>query len=416
MSSPKAEVEPRARGDFRPPELAAIARYTDIASILEVCARTTGMGYCVVAHVTEDRWLACAVLDEIGFGLPTGGELPIKTTLCNEVRLCRAPIAFDHASADPEWREHPTPRTYGLESYIAVPIVLADGEFFGTLCAIDPKPAPATRSDIMRMFELFAKLIANHLDSEKRVAVSEAALMDARQTAELREQFIAVLGHDLRNPLASLLAGVELLKRRLGDSPEMASLLENMDRSTWRMSRLIDDVLDFARGRLGGGLQVAPRPSSDLARLLQELVNELRAAHPETVIEVDMPSRLEVVCDPDRIGQLISNLLANAVAHGDAESPILVSAIVDEAGLSLEVVNGGEPIPEEARPHLFQPFHRGHLTNSRDGLGLGLYIADQIAKAHGGSLSVTSNARETRFIFRMPVRSTAEASPPIPTS
>src|SRR5579875_417374 len=164
----------------------AATRYADVDAILEVCARTTGMGYCVVAHVTEERWLACAVLDEISFGLPPGGELPIKSTLCNEVRECRETIAFDQASTDPRWRDHATPRTYGLESYIAAPSILADGEFFGTLCAIDPKPAPASRADVVKMFGLFAKMIASHLDGQKRIAASEAALLDAQATAELR--------------------------------------------------------------------------------------------------------------------------------------------------------------------------------------------------------------------------------------
>ena len=126
-----------------PWEAAAVARLDVVQSIVEVCLRVTGMGYGVIAHVTEDRWLACAVRDEIDFGLKVGGELPIQSTLCNEVRQRREAIAFDHASADPVWRDHLTPKTYGMESYISVPIVLADGEVFGTLCAIDPRPAAA---------------------------------------------------------------------------------------------------------------------------------------------------------------------------------------------------------------------------------------------------------------------------------
>jgi signal transduction histidine kinase len=388
--------------DFRSIDAAAVAQYSDVSSILEVCARTTGMGYCVVAHVTEDRWLACAVLDQIDFNLPAGGELPIKTTLCNEVRECRRTIAFDHASQDAAWRDHQTPKAYGLESYIAAPIILEDGEFFGTLCAIDPRPAPASRSDIVRMFELFAKLISNHLDAQRRVALSEAALSAAQVTSDLREQFIAVLGHDLRNPLAALDGGVRLLRRRTKPDPGTTHILDEMDRSNGRMVRLISDVLDFARGRLGGGLAIANRQSAELTSLTQQVVSEIKVANPDRIIRVEITPGLKIEGDPDRIAQLMSNLLANAVAHGDPQTPIEV--IVGDIGgmLEMAVVNGGAAIPEDVRPGLFQPFHRGRRPGGRDGLGLGLYIASEIAKAHGGALTVTSDARETRFVFRMP--------------
>ena len=382
---------------------AAASRYPDVNSILEVCARTTGMGYCVVAHVTEERWLACAVLDEIGFGLPSGGELPIKSTLCNEVRECRETIAFDQASADPRWRDHPTPRTYGLESYIAAPIILADGEFFGTLCAIDPKPAPASRSDIVKMFDLFAKMIATHLDAEKRVAASEAALLDAQATAELREQFIAVLGHDLRNPLAALDGGMELLRRRVAPERGAGPILDEMNRASARMRRLINDVLDFARGRLGGGLMIARRPSVDLTATVLQTVDELAMAHPDRAIYTDIAPKLVVESDPDRIAQLVSNLLANAISHGEPSIPIRVAAKLEAGILELSVANGGQPIPLEVRPKLFRPFHRGEHAGRQDGLGLGLYIASQIAAAHGGELTTASDDVETRFVFRMPV-------------
>jgi signal transduction histidine kinase len=383
------------------PEAAAIATLPDIDAILEVCARVTGMGYAVVAHVTEDRWLACAVLDEVDFGLPVGGELPIRTTLCNEVRQTRAPIAFDQASADQIWREHHTPRTYGLESYIAVPIVLETGEFFGTLCAIDPKPAPASRPETVRMFQLFASLIATQLDAHRRVIRSEAALLDAQETAELRDQFIAVLGHDLRNPVAAIEAGAALLERRIGDE-DARRILREMKGSTARIGRLINDVLDFARGRLGGGLPMARLPVEDLATQLHQVVDELRAAYPTRTVEADIRLSGVVAGDPDRIAQLMSNLLANALAHGDPFQPVRVSAALVEDEFELAVANGGRPIPESIRPRLFQPFNRRDTPEVREGLGLGLYIASQIAVAHGGGLTVASDDAETRFVFRMP--------------
>jgi signal transduction histidine kinase len=381
--------------------LADIARLHDVQSILEVCVRATGMRYAVVAHVTEDRWLACAVLDEVDFGLAAGGELPIKTTLCNEVRASRETIAFDHASADVTWRDHQTPKTYGLERYIAAPIILADGEFFGTLCAIDPRPAPASRPETVLMFELFARLIASQVDAARRALISEAALLDAQATAELRDQFIAVLGHDLRNPLAAIDAGARLLTRRADD--DSRPILAEMRGSVRRMERLISDVLDFARGRLGGGLGIAHRSAHELPGMLTQVIAELQAGHPERVIEVDIAITAMVSSDPDRLAQLTSNLLANALIHGDPARPVRLSARTTVDGFELTVANAGAPIPEHVRPRLFQPFSRRGTGEVREGLGLGLYIASQIAAAHEGELTVTSDDTETRFVFRMPI-------------
>ena len=181
-------------------DVAAVQRIPAVASILEVVCRTTGMGFAAVARVTEDRWVACAVRDEIEFGLRPGGELEVGTTICHEILQSGHGVIIDEAAADAHWRLHPTPAMYGFQSYISMPIVMPDGRFFGTLCAIDPKPAKLSTPETTGMFELFAQLIAFHLDADERLATSAALLSDERRTAELREQFIAVLGHDLRNP------------------------------------------------------------------------------------------------------------------------------------------------------------------------------------------------------------------------
>ncbi len=124
------------------PAVAAVARIDAVPSILEVCCRVTGMGFAAVARVTEREWTACAVRDEIGFGLGVGGELAVGTTLCDTVRDRREAVAFDHAAEDPLYADHHTARLYGLQSCISTPILRADGSMFGTLCAIDPDPGP----------------------------------------------------------------------------------------------------------------------------------------------------------------------------------------------------------------------------------------------------------------------------------
>ena len=121
-------------------DIAALQRIAAVPNILDVVCRATGMGFAAVARVTHDRWIACQVLDNIDFGLPPGGELKVETTLCHEIRQHREVVAIDNVAEDAKYCDHHTPRMYGLQSYISVPIVLPDGRFFGTLCAIDPNP------------------------------------------------------------------------------------------------------------------------------------------------------------------------------------------------------------------------------------------------------------------------------------
>ena len=122
-------------------DLAAVAQIDAVPTILEVVCRTTGMGFAAVARVTDERWIACAVRDEISFGLKPGGELKLETTICNEIRASGEAVVIDHVAEDEAFCGHPTPAMYGFQSYISMPIVRPGGAFFGTLCAIDPRPA-----------------------------------------------------------------------------------------------------------------------------------------------------------------------------------------------------------------------------------------------------------------------------------
>ncbi len=373
-----------------------------LPTMLEVICRTTGMGFAAVARVTESRWIAFSVRDEIEFGLQPGGELKVETTICDEIRCSGQPVIIEHVAEDPAFREHPTPAMYGFQSYISMPIVLPDGTFFGTLCAIDPRPARLKRPEVIGMFKLFADLVAFHLDAQRRLAESEAGLFNARANSELREQFIAVLGHDLRNPLASIGAGTRML-RRTPLNEEAQSILTLIGNSVDRMAGLIDNVLDFARGRLGGGLTLQ-RDAADLKPVLEQIIAEFRAASPDRIIVSDFALAEPVDCDRVRIGQLLSNLVANALAYGVANLPIKVRASADGEVFELSVTNMGDPIPPDTMEQLFQPFFRVSTRRSQQGLGLGLYIASEIARAHKGTLAVASTPEETCFTFRMPVR------------
>ena len=398
----QSQVVPDVAGTTISQDIASIARIEAVPRLLRVLCESTGMGFAAVARVTDDRWVACAVEDRVSFGLAPGGELPVETTLCNTVRSSDAAIFIDHASEDAVYRTHHTPRIYQIESYASVPIKLTSGEYFGNLCAIDAKPHKVREPRIVAMFELFAQLIALQLESDRTREQVEHELITEREAGELREQFIAVLGHDLRNPLAAIAMAATLLPRKAGDPAAVASAAQRIERSARRMSGLIDDVLDFARGRLGGGIGVEFGQTAMLGASLEAVVMELSTVHPEREIHADIEVDATVRCDPGRIQQLLSNLLANALAHGSPDSPVIVSAAVEGRELVIDVWNEGEPIPAGRLDMVFAPFWR--RTASREGLGLGLYICSQIVKSHHGTLTATSTARDgTRFLARLPI-------------
>jgi len=381
-------------------DIDAIAAIAAVPSILDVICRTTGMGFAAVARVTEDRWIACGVQDTIGFGLQPGGELKVETTICNEIRASGQAVIIDHVAENPAFAGHHTPALYGFQSYISMPIMLPDGAVFGTLCAIDPHPHKLNDAAIIGTFKLFAELIAFHLDAHNRLNASQEALASERQIAVLREQFIAVLGHDLRNPLASIDAGTRLLQRQALD--ERATMLLNGIRgSVLRMAGLVDNLMDFARGRLGGGFDLHRAPA-DVETALTPVVEELRAVHPDRTIEVAFAATGPIDCDAPRIGQMLSNLIGNALTHGAQDGIVRIDTRIRDGRFEIKVTNSGEPIPPDALANLFKPFFRAELRKSQQGLGLGLYIASEIARAHGGTLEAVSDDDETSFIFSMP--------------
>lgn len=382
-------------------DIDAVQSISAVPTILRVVAETTGLGFVCIARVTGDSWTTCAVLDQVGFGLQPGDALDVATTLCDQVRADDALIVIDQASEDPLYRTHPTPKQYGFESYISVPVYRSNGDFFGTLCGLDRRPAQLSNPRILDTLKLFAELISRQLEDESRMSASETALLNERESSELREQFIAVLGHDLRTPLSSILTGAELLQR-LPLEPKALSIVERIKRSGRRMSSLVDDVVDFTRGRMGGGIALNASDTSELGQHLRHVVAELTDVHAGRTVVSDIALDDTVFCDPKRIAQMLSNLLVNALTHGAQDQPVQVVARSEDGAIFLSVTNAGMPIGPEKMTQLFQPFRRGTNASTSGGLGLGLYIASEIARSHGGILSVTSTEDATTFSFALP--------------
>jgi PAS domain S-box-containing protein len=226
------------------------------------------------------------------------------------------------------------------------------------------------------------------------------AAKDMEQALAFRDQVMGILGHDLRNPLGAVLgiAGLAQLDGSLSDTGQRH--LTEIQRAAWRMRELIETLLDFTQTRFAGKLPMSPT-QADLGEICTRIVAELAAGHPHRTIDLETRGDARGKWDSGRIGQMVSNLVANALTHGDSSTPVRLS-IEGEHEVRLKVHNRGPAIATEQIPVLFEPFRRGKDSRPR-GLGLGLHIAKQIAVAHGGSISVRSSLDEgTTFCVELP--------------
>jgi signal transduction histidine kinase len=363
----------------------------------------TNTRFAAVGRVTEERWVACRTIDRMDFGLAEGDEIEIHSTFCQSVRETLKPVLFNDVATDETYRNHPIATRFGIVSYASIPIHRSDGSFFGTLCAVDNEPRDIKNPRAIAMLEMFARIIGHSLETQERLEAQERLVAQERELARIQEEFVAVLGHDLRNPVAALDAGLRQLDRE-PLTGKARRVLPLMRASLQRMNDLIDNIMLHAKARLGGGLRILACPDAPLAESLAQVVEELRAAAPEREIALDLAFDRPVACDAPRIAQAVSNLLSNALRHGAAGTPVTLSGAVRGSEAVITVANHGPPIPEALRQRLFEPYQRGTQTRG-EGLGLGLYIAASIAGAHGGRIELGCEDGITRFALSLPVLS-----------
>ena len=372
----------------------AEAGFDDIVNLARAVCDTP---VALVSFVSFDRqWFKARA------GFPES-ETTLDRSVCAHVVAERTALVFPDLRDDPRTRDNPlVTGPPHIRFYAGAPLSAPDGQALGSLCVIDTAPRPQgltpLQSDALRVL---ASQVMTQLELRRLNAMTHKALLAETGASALREQFIAVLGHDLRNPLAAIASGVRILQRN--PSRDRADQVAGMmQASVHRMTGMIENVLDFARGRLGGGVALRRAPA-DVGAVVRHGVEEARAAFPTAalVAQIDLPD--PIVCDAPRLSQLLSNVLGNACTYGDRARPVEAEAAVKDGVLQIAVANSGPAIAPETMATLFKPFARGVDTTPRQGLGLGLYIASEIAKAHGGDLRATSTEAETRFVFRMPV-------------
>ena len=259
------------------------------------------------------------------------------------------------------------------------------------------------------VFRLWAK---THPDPEGVLRFNEAidqALAEAvdrytEKTDQYRDLLIGIVSHDLRNPLSGILLGSAVLSRSEELDDRSARIASRIQSSAKRMVRIVGDLLDLTRTRLGSQIPIVRGPT-DAGPICELVIAELEGSHPHAVIRYTSKGDLRGEWDHDRIAQVLSNLVGNALQHGAADKPISVSAKGEDAQVALTINNAGPPIPESVQSDIFEPMVR-HLkdpSNASSGLGLGLYIAKELVTAHGGTIDLAStDDGGTTFTVRLP--------------
>lgn len=286
------------------------------------------------------------------------------------------------------------------------PLIVLTGEKSSNL---DSAALQAGAVDFIEKQQLNAPLLERSL----RYAVERAkgarlgtALREQKQMAQVRERLLGIVGHDLRGPLASITTAAHVLAKAPADIPAetRSKMVSTILSSAGRMARMINELLDFTRARLGNGIPMEPRPI-DAAEVIRRVLDECRVAHGNREFRYAGPNACAVSWDPERVAQVIANLLKNAVDYGDAAKPVSVTLKECEAEVSITIHNEGSAIPVEQLAGMFDPFRRGamEVERSSDGLGLGLYIVERIVTGHGGAVSVEStSATGTTFTVSLP--------------
>jgi signal transduction histidine kinase len=390
------------KGDSLFNDFHAVRQIPIVPTMLEVICQITGMGFAAIARVTNDRWLACSVRDEVQFGLEAGGELKIETTLCNEIRDSREPVIIDHVDLDPYYKNHHTPNTYGLQSYISVPIILKNGIFFGTLCAIDAKPAKVNNPTVIGTFNLFAELLAFHLQSlellEHSYQVNNELSNKNRVLTTINndlDNIVYTASHDLKSPITNLESLVDTLSDTVSreniDREEINQIMGMMKSSLKRFAVTIKDLTTIVEtNHISDDEQPEAINILELVENIKQDLNHLIVAS-EAKIEVICENKLLINASRKHLKSILYNLLSNALKYRSPERKPEIRVKMHQADgkMNLLVVDNGLGIPADKQDKAFTMFKRFH--DHVEGSGLGLYIVKRMVDNMKGQIKMSSS-------------------------
>ncbi|WP_051662791.1 ATP-binding protein [Flavobacterium sp. KJJ] len=419
-----------------------------VPTLLNVICQTTGMGFAAVARVTDERWITCTVLDNLQFGLKTGDELELKTTLCDDIRKNPKSIIIDNVSEDAQYHDHHTPEIYKFQSYISVPIIRRDGSFFGTLCAIDPKPNQLKEFKVGEMFNLFAELISFHLTAIEKEAENEIVLNEKtsllektqgekkeveklksdaekklieknisleKMNSEL-EAFNYISSHDLQEPLRKIQLFTDVIERdetqNLSEKSKMA--FQKIKTSAFRMQHLINDLLSYSKTKF----DERKFELKDLNIIANDVIEDLKeeSQNKNVIFKINELGKLSVI--EFQFRQLLYNLIGNSLkfAHPERKLTITVTSEIIENAQSvynrlspdvkyfhLTVSDNGIGFDPEYSDKIFGLFQALH-TKPLKSTGIGLTIVKRIVENHHGFIKAEGVLNEgAKFDIFIPV-------------
>ncbi|WP_400073285.1 ATP-binding protein [Zobellia russellii] len=367
-----------------------------VPTILDVVCRATGMGFAAIARVTDETWVTCGVLDAIPFGLSVGDELEIETTFCKQVRESDKLVVIDHVEQDKVYHNHPIPAQYGFQSYISVPIVRKNGEFFGTLCALDTKPNKVNNPEIIAMFSMFTELIAFHLDALETMRRQDTAIK--KKDVELAT-YDFISSHDLQEPLRKIQILTSTLEKKEEKnlSEKGKKYFKSIKKAATRMRNILNDLLTYSETEF--------KPKSFKELDLNVLVNRAKARlstqleESNAIINTNDLCTLNIV--PIQMEQLFYNLFANSLSFRSDKRPLLIEVDskqglgqsfgvqgLEEAKMYCEITvkDNGMGFDQQYSEKIFDIFQRLKSKENDKSTGIGLSIVRRIVENHNGKI------------------------------
>ena len=386
--------------------------------VLDVLDADAAVGYVLEEQGDRMRWLAGRALPEAVREqvetLPVDSPLPIPVAMATG-QLVHVPDRSALEARFPSLAQIMPPGM--LQALVAVPLRI-DGRAIGGIgfSFVQPRELdPADHEYLLTIADHVAVALDRVSRFERERVAREAAERvrnELQETEQIRERLLGMIGHDLRSPLSAVTFAAELL--RLDPCPNAHERMgERIASSAARMARMITQLLDFTRARLGGGIPIQRVPG-DLVEICHRVVDEVQMAHPTALVQTSIGAPVCGRWDPDRLADVLTNLLGNAIEHGSTGTPVEVMLEEQGAHVRLRVRNQGPTIAAEDLSTIFDPFHRGRVagrcTGKRSGLGLGLYIVQQIVLAHGGTVDIESQEGVTTFTVVLPKTAKTQAA------
>jgi signal transduction histidine kinase len=399
--------------------LEVIGRFLDCQTLFigRVGKNEDGKASAASDDLVKQHTLKIMEARNIGTSRPVvGSEGALDRTYCQTVWRTRQPLIVEDSSQQPFYQRLPTTEDYNIGFYIGVPLIYSDGRVYGTLCAQDPHPRQLSdRPEMLELMQIVARLLISYIEHEELT-------IQLRAAEQAQAEFLSIASHELKGPLTTIKGNIQLaqrtlhrvLSRRSGELEASFSLLEKiqqyLERAEHRVhmqNRLASDLIDVSRIR-AGKLELHMQ-RCDMGQIVHEIVEDERQATQERVINLGLPVEPMVVNgDADRLGQVVSNYLTNALKYSPSDEPVGVAVTIDGDTVRVVVSDRGAGLTQDEQKRVWERFYRAKdvkvLSGSGIGLGLGLHICKTIIEQHGGSVGLHSiPGQGSRFWFTLPL-------------